>query len=95
MACPVKGQSVYKCEVSEDGVNGKWSEPDVYCETRFGMIENMIILVLLIVGVIILIVAVILFMSAGKKTLPKKETPTIPKPVAWQPEGESNIDILD
>ena len=69
-------------------MNGKWSEPDVYCETRFGMIENMIILVLLVVGVIILIVAVILFMSAGKKTLPKKETPTIPKPVAKATESK-------
>ena len=81
MACPVKGQSVYKCEVSEDGVNGKWSEPDVYCETRSVKTENVIGWILLVVGVIILIVAVILFMNAGKKTLPKKDTPTIPKPV--------------
>ena len=95
MACPVKGQSVYKCEMSEDGVNGKWSEPDVYCETRSVKTENVIGWILLVVGVIILIVAVILFMNAGKKTLPKKDTPTIPKPVEKHPEGESNIDILD
>ena len=89
MACPVKGQSVYKCEVSEDGVNGKWSEPDVYCETRSVKTENVIGWILLVVGVIILIVAVILFMNAGKKTLPKKDTPTIPKPVEKATESKA------